>query len=288
MYRLWLVFYSCFLFSITYGFDEFPDVQAGSYYPIYNSGKNQYIEPTDDMPFDKISTLYLAFAHAYPYPDTNSNSAVLTVEHDQPDEPDRIKQVVELARKINPKIKIIISLGWSYSSADWIYINKDYESGYNLFPKSIVYFIMKYNLDGFDIDDEFVSKNVISQANFDQVVKNIRRELDLASKFLKRRLFFTITPAFGTASVTENNQIYFDMINTQNYGSSYPSQFMLIGVPPERLSSGVNSEGCWHSMPSSKGMAGVFNWTFSADSNCNWQYTNEIASQVGYHIETKE
>ncbi|MCF6807238.1 glycosyl hydrolase family 18 protein [Thiotrichales bacterium 19S9-12] len=313
MKKICLMILSLFLFSSVYAdYKDYvpcskePDSlgvpQAGSFYPIYNSGENQYIEPKLWMPFEKVSTLYLAFAHAYPYPSSDSKAAILKVEEGQPDESNRIKEIVKIAKKANPKIKILISLGWNTYSTDWGYINNDYVSGTNLFPKSIVHFIMKYNLDGFDIDDESVHSSVISQENFTAVMKNIRRELDMASKQLGRTLYFTITPAGGIANVTADNQMCFNMINTQNYGGSYPYQFTSspLNVPGDRLAAGYNSEGCheYRELPSSDGIAGLFNWSFSADSNCvvkeknihgqtrtiNFKYTREIAKKVDYRV----
>ena len=44
----------------------FPTPYAGAYYPIYGGKKNEYMDPTDSTPFNKVSALFFAFAHAYP------------------------------------------------------------------------------------------------------------------------------------------------------------------------------------------------------------------------------
>ncbi|TNF69359.1 MAG: glycoside hydrolase family 18 protein [Gammaproteobacteria bacterium] len=256
---------------------EFSLPQASSFYPIYNSGKNQYIPPTTDMPFDQISTLYIAFAHAYP----QGNAAVLDFEHGQDQEQARLKDLIQIARKMNPNIKFIISLGWGYQFNDWGHINDDYESGANQFPNSVVQFIRENDLDGFDIDDESVTG--ISQANFDAVVKNIRIALNNASVTDNKAYYFTITPAFGLANVNRNNKDNFDMINVQNYGGSSAGYFINIGVDPSKISVGIDSEGCHAYFPDNTGLAGIFNWTLSADSNCgDYKYTHQIAHKVGY------
>ena len=59
----------------------FPTPYAGTYYPIYNSGVNQYIVPTPLMPFRKVSAIFVAFAHAYPFnPSDLSQGATLMLE----------------------------------------------------------------------------------------------------------------------------------------------------------------------------------------------------------------
>jgi hypothetical protein len=57
-----------------------PTPYAGSYYPIYNSGPNQYIPPTNSKPFDKLSVIRVAFANAYSATLASTNSAVLRLE----------------------------------------------------------------------------------------------------------------------------------------------------------------------------------------------------------------
>ncbi|MEM9024654.1 MAG: glycosyl hydrolase family 18 protein, partial [Bacteroidota bacterium] len=181
---------------------NFPTPYAGSYYPLYNSGVNQYIPPTPDMPFGDISTLYAAFAHAYPT--GNMKGATLQLEQGQPEEPDRLRLLNSVARQVNPDIKILISLGWGHQ--DWTYIAADFIFGYNLFPDSVVALIREYGLDGFDIDDESIngSSGYITQQQFNAVVANIRAALDAASSEDGKPYYFTITPASGTGQVTSD------------------------------------------------------------------------------------
>lgn len=261
----------------------FPTPYAGAYYPIYNSGPGQYIPPTSSMPFSKVSTILVAFAHAYPT--GTGSSAALLLEDGQPDEPARLQLLCSVARNANPNIKILISLGWGHN--DWTYISEDYTSGANNFPASVVALIREYGLDGFDIDDEGIngSSGYITQPDFDAVVGNIRKALDTAGQADGKSYYLTITPAFGTAQVTQGNMGNFDLINTQCYGGSYPSQFTALGYPAGQIAWGIDSEGCSSPFPSPseyQGLAGIFNWTLSSDSECNFSYTQRIAAAVGY------
>ena len=261
----------------------FPTPYAGSYYPIYNSGVNQYIVPTPEMPFNQVSALFVAFAHAYPV--DGGPAAELRLEEGQPEEPERLRLLVQVARQANPNIKILISLGWGKN--DWDYIGADYQSGANRFPASVVELIRSYGLDGFDIDDESIggSSGSISRWDFEGVVRNIRNALDQTSAEDGKPYFFTITPADGTGQVTRENMGYFDLINCQCYGGTYPVEFTEMGYPKQQIAWGIDSEGCEAGLPPSdeyEGLAGIFNWSFSADSGCGFKYTREIAEAVGY------
>lgn len=261
----------------------FPTPYAGTYYPIYNSGPNQYIPPTPDMPFDKVSAIFAAFAHAYPT--GTGPGAQLQLEQGQPDEPARLQLLGSVARQVNPNIKILISLGWGHE--DWTYISDDYTSGTNSFPSSVVALIRQYGLDGFDIDDEEIggSSGSITQPNFNAVVQNLRNALDAAGQTDGKTYYLTIAPAFGTAQVTQDNMGNFNLINAQCYGRSRPSQFIELGYPARQIAWGIDTEGCAPAYPSPseyQGLAGIFNWTISADSTCNFRYTKQIAADVGY------
>ncbi|POZ60230.1 glycosyl hydrolase family 18 protein [Chromobacterium alticapitis] len=265
----------------------FPTPYAGSYYPIYNSGVNQYIPPTSAMPLDLVSALFVAFAHAYP----QGQGAVLQLEQGQPEEPQRLSGLVSFARAANPQIKILISLGWGHN--DWSYISQDVQTGANLFVPSVIDLIRQYGLDGFDIDDEQIngSSGSISQADFNQVIASLRGALNTAGAQDGKPYFLTITPAFGRGQVDKDNMANFDLINCQNYGGTSPSDFIPLGYPRGQIAWGIDTEGCSPDFPSSadiSGLAGIFNWTLSADSACgNFQYTRQIAETVGYSSEAE-
>jgi hypothetical protein len=225
----------------------FPTPYAGTYYPLYNSGVNQYIPPTPDMPFDKVSAIFAAFAHAYPV--TGTNGAALQLEQGQPDEPARLSGLVSFARKANPRIKILISLGWGTN--DWTYISADFTNNVNNFPSSVVALIRQYQLDGFDIDDESIngSSGSISQSDFDAVIQNLRKALDSAGAADGKPYYLTITPADGSGQVDSANMDCFDLINAQCYGGSYPSNFTGLGYPLSQIAWGIDTEGCSPNFP---------------------------------------
>lgn len=263
----------------------FPTPVAGTYYPIYNSGTNQYIPPTPDMPLDKVSVIFVAFAHAY----ADGKGAVLRLEADN--EPPRLAGLVRFARQANPGIKILISLGWGHN--DWTYIASDYANGINEFPGSVVALIRQYGLDGFDIDDESISTDprypdssgVILQSQFNAVIQNLRNALDAAGAEDGKPYFLTVAPAGGVAQVTDDNMNFFDLINPQCYGGSGPSDFTALGYPAARIAWGIDTEPGSPDYPGPsdyQGLAGIYNWSLSADSNHGYRYTRQIAQDVGY------
>jgi|GEM_PF-6088573 len=171
--------------------EPFPTPYAGTFYPIYNSGVGQWLPPTESTPFDKVSAIFAAFAHAYP----KNNGAILDFEAGQPNEPANLALLVNAAKKKNPRIKVLISLGWDKN--DWTYISNDYKNNANLFVPSVVAFIRNNNLDGFDIDDENIGGTTgnITQQDFDAVIFNLRQALDQAAAQDNKTYYLTISPA---------------------------------------------------------------------------------------------
>ena len=269
---------------------------AGTYYPIYNSGVGQWIEPTDSMPFEKVSMIFAAFAHAY----TQGNGAVLAYEQGQPEEPVRLPQLEQVARQKNPRIKILISLGWGHG--DWGYIADDYANDANLFVPSVIQFIRDNGVDGLDIDDEDIGVDGetgdISQQAFDGVIANLRQALDAASSADGKQYYLTITPAgnnddtggLADTQVDAQNAPMFDLINIQSYfdpkwGLEFLRALKSIHYPPRQIGTGIDTEmtKCAPKFPPYQGLAGLFDWTMSADSICdNFKFTREIARRVGY------
>ena len=278
------------------GNSSFPGTYAGTYYPIYNSGVGQWIPPTDSMPFEKVSAIFAAFAHAY----SQGNGAIFAYEQDQPEEPVRLPQLEEVARQKNPRIKILISLGWGHK--DWDYIAADYTNNANLFVPSVIQFIRDNGMDGLDIDDEDIGEDGksgdISQEDFDGVVANLRQALDAAAAEDNRNYYLTITPAGNNedaeglveTQVDAQNATMFDLINIQWYfdeewGKEFLHALKSIHYPPKRIGTGIDVEmtKCDPDFPPYKKLAGLFNWTMSYDSSCSdFKYTRQIARKVSY------
>ncbi len=267
---------------------------AGTYYPLYNDGVKQWLDPTSSMPFDKVSHIFAAFAHVY----AKGNGAVVSFEEGQPKEADRLKQLEKVARAKNAQVKVLITLGWGKD--DWGSIATDYANKAGLFVPSVVALLRENDLDGFDIDDESIggSTGDITQTAFDAVIAQLRAALDEAGKKDQRSYFLVITPAGdnpaaggvkGTQIDAKNAQS-FDWINVQSYWgtqSQWSDKFVAalkkLPYPASSIAVGVNTEDCTPGkFPASDGLKGIFNWNMTADSACDFKYTLQIAKLVGY------
>lgn len=178
-------------------------------------------------------------------------------------------------KKINPGLKILISLGgWSWSNyfSDAVLT----ESSRKKFALSNAEIVEKYDLDGVDIDWEYPGMrgedNVFrpeDKENFTLMFEAIRTELDVLSEKTGRRyLLTTATPCFSRfLEVTEMGkaQKYLDYINLMAYdfyvggpkaghhSNLYPSEtyeneqsaerarqeYIAQGVPAEKLVLGI-------------------------------------------------
>lgn len=273
---------------------SFPTPYAGTFYPIYNLGAGQWIEPDSSMPFNRVSALFAAFAHAYPV----GNGAIFTYEAGQPDEPRRLALLSSVARGVNPSMKILISLGWGKN--DWTFINNDYVNNAHLFVPSVIQFIRNNNLDGMDIDDEEIggTSGSIPQEHFNGVITNLRNALNYASLQDGKPYYLTITPAGNNSQpggledtqVDAKNAFSFNLINIQTYYNGNPSfgqdffdSLIEIGYPASQIANGIDTENCNPVFPDYLNLAGMFNWNMTADSACNFQYTIQLADLVGYY-----
>lgn len=275
---------------------QFPLPYAGTFYPIYNSGAGQWLPPNQAPipPFNRVSAIFVAFAHAYP----KQNGAIFTYEAGQPDEPARLALLVKSARAGNSNLNIIMSLGWG--KKDWAAINNDYVNHANIFVPSAIQFIRSNKLDGIDIDDESIgaSSGSISQTNFDGVVANLRNALNYASLQDGKPYYLTITPAgnndepggIENTQVDAQNAKSFDLINIQSYFSEdfardFFNALVAIGYPKKQIANGIDTEqNCSPLYPPYIGLAGIFNWNMTKDSTCsNFANTVTIANLVGYY-----
>lgn len=276
---------------------KFPLPYAGTFYPIYNAGVGQWLPPNQAPvpPFNRVSTILVAFAHAY----RQQNGAIFTYERGQAAQSVRLALLVQTARAANSNIKILMSLGWNQD--DWGAINTDYVNHANIFIPSVIQFIRTNNLDGIDIDDESIGGTTgsIPQSNFDGVIANLKNALNFASLQDGKSYYLTITPAGNNSEpggiddtqVDALNAKSFDLINIQTYfdeewGEDFFDALVAIGYPQTQIANGVDVElsNCNPDFPPYIGLAGLFNWNMTRDSTCsNYATTITIANMVGYY-----
>lgn len=235
-------------------------------------------------PFEKLDILLVAFAHTVVDPTTGKY--VLGFWDQNPVIPDgatRLKTVVSTARAVNPNIKILISLG--YGSADLGNACQNID----IFSASVVAFIKKFNLDGFDIDyEEFTGLN---QNNVDQIFQSLGTALHTTG------YLFSMSPAFGTQCMNATNMENFDFVFPQTYGGTSISEIQGLGVPDSKIFNACHTEGagtienennlCDQSVKNAAGLGGVFNWRMDANYNkqtqnwdWNWNAITELYNQM--------
>jgi chitinase len=253
----------------------FPTPYAGSYYPLYGA----WTKPTEQMRFDLVSTLFIAFAHAYPVgaKKDGTTGATLQLEQGQPEQEQRLLTLVSVARKVNPNIRIMLSLGWNLN--DWTYISGDCTLAQPMFPASVVALVNQYGLDGFDIDDENIgpggSSGNISPADFATVVSRIRT-------LLRVNQYQSITPADNGPPympITPQNMNSFNLINCQNYGG-YDVKKVPAGYPGLVALGLLAGHTLGGSLPA--GYGGAFDWSLPDDAARAYITTRSIAAAVGY------
>lgn len=160
----------------------------------------------------KMTHLYYAFA--------TINNGKVTSSH--------LKNInkLELLKKINPDLKIIISIGgWGAGGFSEAAFTKE---GINLFSKTACEIVEKYNLDGIDIDWEYPSNDQAGIAaspadkhNFTLMLQKLRDDLNSLETKTGSKKLLTIAVGSGKYYIdgTEMNEVikYLDYVNLMTY-----------------------------------------------------------------------
>ena len=187
-------------------------------------------------PYDLWDITFIAFLHTY------NNNGVYVADYEnargrntdgQPIPPapgdtdrDRIRQLQQAARKTNPNMKFIVSLGWG---------SADFSSGAQnpiAFASSVGAIVEENDLDGFDVDFE---SDDIERDAFRAVSQALRAELDVRGQRMQKRLYLTITPA-DLVDLDVVNQ-YYDYVQIQSYDALDDAIF----EPTSVIGQGVDS-----------------------------------------------
>lgn len=244
---------------------------VGQYFGLFNGvSKEQYQKIVAAAPFDKCNLLILAFIGTFErngvyvaqfgngrdndYPlDTNDTDA------------DRVRLIVEISRKKNPSLNILVSLGWGANDA-----GKAAHTPVQ-FADSLRTLIQAHNLDGLDIDFESVT---VEGDRMLKLAKEIKESLNKITP--KRRMIMTITPA-QTKGLSREVLEVFDYTMPQTYGhggngTTAEPYAQLLGDSYSRIVYGLNSENPSDEPDSfadevkSNNAAGMFAWRLDNDS----------------------
>jgi hypothetical protein len=224
---------------------------VGQYFGLFEGlSKARYREIVAAAPFDKCNLLILAFVRTFTFEEkgrqiyvaqfTNGRESPFQLDPNDTDG-DRVKLVVRMARKKNPSIKILISLGYSQTEE-----NDDTERAARTpveFADSVRTLVQAYNLDGIDIDFESTR---VEPAAMLILAQEIRRSLN---KILRRPMIMTITPA-QTEGLNKGVLEQFTYVMPQTYdhggnGFNFADARWLanqLGGSYERIVYGLDSE----------------------------------------------
>jgi hypothetical protein len=203
---------------------RFQGAVVGQYFTLYDGvSKEQYQRVVAAAPFDKCNLLILAFVRTFTFHRPAKKGGPIYVAQfangrdpfSFPLDPndtdgDRVKLVVETARKKNPSINILISLGWGSDP------KIDNDAGKAAltpvaFADSVRAIVQAYDLNGFDIDFE---STVVEPGPMLNLAHEIRRSLNKIPA--KRPIIMTITPA-QTDGLDKNILEVFDYVMPQTY-----------------------------------------------------------------------
>jgi len=186
------------------------------YYPAWKSYSGYTPESVD---ISKLTHINYAFANIGPD---------YRIEMGYPDkDPENFEKFRDL-KKINPDLKVLISVGgwnWSGRFSDMAATDENR----NKFTDSCVEFISKYGLDGVDLDWEYPvggglktnSKRPEDKQNFTLLLKEMREKLD--AQELKDNKDYLLTIAAGASNYYIENteadkfQNYLDYVNLMTY-----------------------------------------------------------------------
>ncbi len=216
-----------------------------AYFLIFDEGYDETMSVPDDIPWNKINRLYIAFATV--------NDGVLTdatadgTSAVQAEE--KIRNIVNLCHNGNPDAEIFISSNFGDQSIDDQYLEaaKDPQK----FADSVLDYLQKYDLDGYDMDWETHQIN--------DYADELQTLLSTCNTTLKQagpnphgkpyKVSHTIWPGVHSPETIASLKDCVDNINLMTYGAesgddlqSYAESYYEAGFPYEKMIGGVESE----------------------------------------------
>jgi len=153
---------------------------------------------------------------------------------------DYMNWLIADARRVNPDVKILVTLGYGDNEITQIFSSdqSQWQRNATAFANNLLAYLDHYGLDGFDVDWESpLSDNGTSQ-QFAMLFTAIRAAFDAQGKY-----YLTLSPAaVGTLDATTINDA-FDFISLQLYsGFTFPQDFIEAGIAKTKLAYGAKFE----------------------------------------------
>lgn len=154
---------------------------------------------------------------------------------------DYMNWLIQDARKANPNIKLLVTLGYADNEFTQIF-SKDksqWQQNATDYANNLVAYLKHYDLDGFDVDWEGGFSFATTPEQFNILFTAIRKAFNAQSRYY----YLTLSPAnVGTLDASAVNSTC-DFVNLQLYsGFTNPGDFIKAGVAQSLLAYGAKFE----------------------------------------------
>lgn len=238
----------------------------GSYFGIFDDSYNETIKVRTQIPWTYFDRIYIAFATLDEY--GNLTDTDLYSE-------DKIYNITNWYRKAVPHGKIFISSNYGDIIDQWYLVASKNPDN---FARSVLSYLIKYNLDGYDMDWESPFINDYSQ----QLISLLTAcKKQFGNKYF---LTHTVLPDVHSPQLIGNLSNIVDGINIMSYGyygisletlindyheKGFPYEKMLIGVDSE---DGIDNEVSIQNKTNiirKYNLGGIYLWRLDNDSRYN-------------------
>jgi Glycosyl hydrolases family 18 len=213
----------------------------------YKSPKSCYQTLIQNNIYQSVDILFICFVNtittgANTIPTGDGTSYTVEIGNK-----DYMEQVIRDARKVNPNIKIVITLAWGDEGDQ---ISRIFSNGLkpednaSNFAKNLMTYLNheKHQLDGFDIDWEPPLSDETTKTQFEYLINALGSQFKQQTN---KHYYLTLSPSeVGNLDATAvNNNI--DFVNLQLYGGASPEDFAEIkpiGIKPALFAYGTKFE----------------------------------------------
>lgn len=149
--------------------------------------------------------------------------------------------LIQDARKANPNIKILVTLGYGANEITQIFAKdkSQWQQNATDFANNLMMYLKQYDLDGFDVDWESPLAFAGNSQQFALLFTAIRAAFNTQSRYY----YLTLSPAsVGTLDAATINSA-FDFVSLQIYsGFTCPDEYIAAGVSKDKLAYGAKFE----------------------------------------------
>lgn len=226
--------------------DEDPEAEPviAAYFYLFDDAYDAAMSVQEEIPWNKINRLYIAFATV----DDGVLTDIATDDSSGDEAEQKIRAVVELCRNGNPDAEIFISSNYG-DSMDEEYLEAAEDP--QRFADSVVDYLDKYGLDGYDMDWETYQINDCSD-DLQALLYACNAALEQAGPNPHGdpyKLSHTLWPGVHSPETVASLSDIVDDVNLMTYGpgpsydlESYAQSYHDAGFPYEKMIAGVESE----------------------------------------------